>query len=112
MSTAAVQSATPQAFSTVDHFSYSDTQAHSQQAGFHTAVSYVVPPSNGEEVFYRVVPSEGETRSNFVGEDIDVFVNDIRQARETFELHRNGFVMQDLIVPEDLDWNDQEQVCL
>lgn len=104
-----MQSSSPQAMAPAHHVSF---PPHNSLTGVRTAVSYTVPPTHNDEIYHNLAAAEGETRSNYTSEEVEVFVTDMRQSQEAFQLHKNGFELHELVVPEDLDWSDQGEVGL
>lgn len=106
-----MQSAVLQGFASATHFSFGALPP-SQPAGVHTSVTYVDPPQQGEHLYNKTAPAEGEKRTNFIPREVDVVVHDMRQSQEAFDLDRHGFELRELLVMEDLDWTDEQQARL
>ena len=47
--------------------------------------------------------------SNLEYQESDVKVTDLRSATQPFNLRDNGFQLEKLEVPKDVDWQDEEQ---
>jgi hypothetical protein len=47
--------------------------------------------------------------SNLEYQESDVTVTDLRSAPQPFNLRDNGFQLEKLEVPKDVDWQDEEQ---
>ena len=52
----------------------------------------------------------GVKANNLDPKQYDVTVADLRSAPEAFTLQRNGFQLERLEVPSDVDWDNEEQV--
>lgn len=65
----------------------------------------------GELYSYAYELPEGVDRaSNLEYELHDVTVTDIRSTSQPFTLQENGFQLERLEVPKDIDWNNEEEV--
>ena len=74
-------------------------------------IHYVKRPEGGEplETFLYELP-EGKTRpSNVDHEEFDTTITDLRTVSEDFTLQRNGFKLSQLIVPDDINWQDEAE---
>ena len=83
-------------------------------AGVHATVSYVIPPADGVELYnwdLEELP-EGQQRSNIETRPQAIFVHDLRQADAVFSVDRQGFQLEHLKVPIDIDWSREEEVGL
>ena len=52
----------------------------------------------------------GQEASNLNPQQYDVTVRDLHSAPEPFTLQHNGFQLERLEVPSDVDWENEEQV--
>ena len=74
-------------------------------------IHYVKRTEDGEplETFLYELP-EGKTRpSNVDHEEFDTTIIDLRTVSEEFTLQRNGFKLSHLIVPDDINWEDEAE---
>lgn len=86
------------------------TESHSTTASIH----YTVPTANGEDLFNRI-GAEGSSASNDIRTNVrrepyQVQVRDLRSAQQDFNLRDNGFQLERLDVPANIDWTDASQV--
>ncbi|KAK9807623.1 hypothetical protein WJX72_004557 [[Myrmecia] bisecta] len=84
--------------------------AQSQHA-FHGACALLGPAPDGEELFtylYERPADVQQTNMEHVGTEIAVI--DLHSTDKSFTMEHNGFQLLKLRVPEDIDWDDQEQV--
>lgn len=75
-------------------------------------VQYVKRAPNNEELFtYLYEKPEGEDRwTNIEQSESAVPVTDLRTVSEKFTLEHNGFQFGELHVPDDINWDDDEDV--
>lgn len=100
-------------FSASDHFLSVSPRPGRERPGVTASVTHVISREDGEQLFNRAaVAREGEQRNNFNTQQVNVVVRDMRQTQETFNLHRHGFELRNLVVPEDLDWSSQDEVSI
>ena len=52
----------------------------------------------------------GQEASNLNPQQYDVSITDLRSAHQAFTLQHNGFQLERLEVPSDVDWEDNDQV--
>ena len=77
-------------------------------------ITYVKRPSGGEplETYLYELP-EGKTKaSNVDPDEHDTTVTDLRTVPKDFTLKQNGFRLAKLEVPDDINWQDDAEVCL
>ena len=73
-------------------------------------MSYIVPPKDGSEIFYSIRGGAIEG-NNIEREQREVFIEDLRLVDgESFSLREHGFQLEKLVVPDDVDWTDDNQV--
>ena len=77
-----------------------------------SAVRYTKQPPAGEglNVYVYELPEGVDKASNLEYDVRDVTVTDLHSATESFSLERNGFVLEKLEVPKDIDWDNKEEV--
>lgn len=78
-------------------------------------VVYTEEPPAGESLFSRVPPEGGtlgpdEIRTNITRLPFDVHIQDLHELPRSWSIRKNGFQLEELKVPGNLDWNDPEQV--
>lgn len=78
-------------------------------------VQYVQPPPKGEELFTYVYekPESVHRTSNLEHVNTEVGFTDLRTIEDQsgeFTLGRNGFQLEKLHVPSDIDWDDDDDV--
>ncbi len=78
-------------------------------------VQYVQPPPKSEELFTYVYekPENVDRISNLEHVDTEVPFTDLRTIEDQsgeFTLERNGFQLEELHVPSDIDWDDDDDV--
>jgi hypothetical protein len=76
-------------------------------------VWYTKPPTSEEGLhIYIYKPQTGVDDKSSVSapEPHDVTVTDLRSVPKTFTLQRNGFQLEKLDVPKDIDWSNNEEV--
>ena len=56
------------------------------------------------------LPEGVDRASNLEYELHDVTVTDVRSAPQPFSLQENGFKLEKLEVPKDVDWDNEEEV--
>ena len=80
----------------------------------HAPLQYVKAPRNGEELFvYKYELPEGLDRpSNLEIDEVDVDFTDLRTVQEPFDILRNGFQLERMEVPNDVNWDDDTDVRL
>lgn len=80
--------------------------------GVTTTVSYGKAPADGQEYLFsiRTDVKEGQSRINYEREEREVFIADLRRSTENFNLLQHGFQLEELVVPDDIDWSDDKQV--
>ena len=76
------------------------------------AVRYVKQAKEGEDlrVYAYELPEGVDRASNLEYELHDVTVTDVRSAPQPFTLQENGFKLERLEVPKDVDWDNEEEV--
>lgn len=75
-------------------------------------IHYVQRPADGQplETFLYELP-EGKTRpSNVDHEEFDTKITDLRTVSKELTLERNGFKLAKLLVPKDINWQDEAEV--
>ena len=79
---------------------------------FCSAVRYVKQAKDGEDlrVYAYELPEGVDRASNLEYELHDVTVTDVRSAPQPFSLQENGFKLEKLEVPKDVDWDNEEEV--
>ena len=77
-----------------------------------SAVRYVKQAKEGEDlrVYAYELPEGVDRASNLEYELHDVTVTDVRSAPQPFSLQENGFKLEKLEVPKDIDWDNGEEV--
>lgn len=75
-------------------------------------LQYVRPTRDGEELFvYKYELPKGVTRpSNLEVDEVEVDFTDLRTVKEPFDIVRNGFQLERLEVPDDIDWDVDSDV--
>ena len=75
-------------------------------------VQYVRPAPNNEELFtYLYEKPDNEDRwTNLEQSESEVPVTDLYSVTDKFTLERNGFQLEKLHVPDDIDWDDDDDV--
>lgn len=75
-------------------------------------VQYVKPVPSGEELFTYLYekPDNQERWTNLEQTESEVPVTDLRSVAEPFTLQRNGFQFEQLHVPDDINWDDDDDV--
>ncbi|CAL8463770.1 g3304 [Coccomyxa elongata] len=76
------------------------------------AVRYAKQPADGQErrIYVYDLPEGVDKASNLDWEQHDVTVTDLRTAPQTFTLHENGFQLERFEVPQDIDWQNEQEV--
>ena len=80
----------------------------------HAPLQYVKASRDGEELFvYKYELPQGiDKPSNLEIDEVDVDFTDLRTVEEPFDILRNGFQLERLEVPNDIDWDDDKDVRL
>lgn len=80
----------------------------------HAPLQYVKAPRDGEELFvYKYELPQGiDKPSNLEIDEVDIDFTDLRTVEEPFDILRNGFQLERLEVPNDIDWDDDKDVRL
>lgn len=75
-------------------------------------VQYVKLAPNGEELFTYLYekPEHQDRWTNLEQTESEVPVTDLRTVDEPFTLQRNGFQFEELHVPDDINWDDDDDV--
>ena len=74
-------------------------------------LTYARGPSDSTEMFYRVRQlKEGEERSNIEDFNLETRIQDMRTIEQPFTLDENGFQLERLAVPDDIDWSSDDEV--
>ena len=75
-------------------------------------VQYVRPAPNNEELFtYLYEKPETEDRwTNLEQSESEVPLTDLYSVKEKFTLECNGFQLETLHVPDDINWDDDDDV--
>ena len=70
------------------------------------------PAKEGEDLraYAYELPEGIDRASNLEYELHDVTVTDIRSASQPFTLQENGFKLERLEVPKDIDWRNEQEV--
>lgn len=76
-------------------------------------VEYGARLANGSHFFYRVgeLP-EGQERTNVKLEPAEIVIQDMRHSSEPLTWQQQGFQLESLAGPPELEWTDKHQVCL
>ena len=63
---------------------------------------------------YIYTPPEGQPATNVERKEHTVSITDLRSVPQDFTLENNGFQLHRLQIPDDIDWDDEQQVlpCL
>ncbi len=77
------------------------------------AVRYAKKPAPGKDlhVYLYELPEGVEDANNLEYELHDVTVTDLHTSPQSFDLQGNGFQLEKLDVPKDVDWDNEEEVC-
>lgn len=77
-------------------------------------MQYVKPAPNNEELFTWLYekPDDVDVWTNLEHSEAEVPVTDLHTVSEPFTLARNGFQLERLHVPADLNWDDDKEVRL
>lgn len=75
-------------------------------------LQYVKPAQAGEELFvYKYELPEGVDRpTNLEINEVEIDINDLRRSDQPFNIVQNGFQLERLKVPDDIDWDDDADV--
>ena len=74
-------------------------------------VTYVTQPPPGQEYFASKRPvKNGEKTSNLDLQTQEVLVHDLRTLDRPFSLDVQGFQLEQLQVPSDIDWSSADEV--
>ena len=74
-------------------------------------LNYAAPHTDDSELFRHVhsLP-DGSMPTNMVYDPHTVRINDIASSGKKLKLHENGFELANLSVPEDINWQDADEV--
>ena len=75
-------------------------------------VQYVRPAPNSEDLFTYLYekPDDEDRWTNLEQSESEVPVTDLYSVTDKFTLERNGFQLEKLHVPDDIDWDDDDDV--
>lgn len=99
------------------HVAPSETQqvTHRPAPSINAKVNYIQPSAHGEELYAYLYekPESVSKVTNLEHVEIEVPITDLRtieDERGPFTLHDNGFQLEKLHVPSDIDWTNDDEV--
>jgi hypothetical protein len=73
-------------------------------------VRYSKRPEESDLFLYAVLPPKGGKVTNLEPDEVSVILNDLRISHNV-TLHRNGFELVNFPSGQDINWEDEQQVC-
>lgn len=77
-------------------------------------LAYIRPPQVNEELYvYKYeLPVGVDSPSNLQINEVKIPITDLRAVHENFTIERNGFQLEHLEVPADIDWENDHDVSV
>ena len=90
-----------------------NTTPQTESSSVQAQITYGKPPPDGEKSYNYIyeLPKGQTKRTNFETEDYTLPITDLRQV-EPFDLTRNGFQLEKLQDPHEVDWDNDENVSV
>ena len=90
-----------------------DTSSYDLQRSVAAQLAYGARSSSGQGLFnYIDAVPEGEQRTNIATGTHDLLIRGLRASSEPLTLRQNGFQLEAVDVPDDVDWLDETQASL
>ena len=78
-----------------------------------TELTFIKAPEPATQYYAKLSPlGPGEQRTNLQFEAQRAQIYDMRQQSQRFNLRDNGFQLERLVVPDDIDWTNLKDVSL